>query len=103
MGAAGFVIKPFQAGDVLSQVRLALERPDLDEVADDNQVDPLEAALETEFAPASGLTGELTASDLESMPVSQLLRSLLAERRGTRRSLASHRRLVSALSACTRR
>jgi diguanylate cyclase (GGDEF)-like protein/putative nucleotidyltransferase with HDIG domain len=97
MGAAGFVVKPFHARDVLSQVRQALERPDLDEAADEDQVDPLEEALETEFAPASGLTGELTVSDLESMPVSQLLRSLLAERRVTRRSLASHRRLVSAL------
>jgi len=97
MGAVGFVVKPFQARDVLSQVRQGLERPEFDEIADENQADPLEAALETEFAPASGLNGELTVSDLESMPVSQLLRSLLAERRGTRRSLASHRRLVSAL------
>ena len=35
MGAAGFVVKPFHARDVLSQVRQALERPDLDEAADD--------------------------------------------------------------------
>ena len=97
MGAVGFVIKPFQARDVLQQVSQALERPDFDESSDEDQADPLEAALETEFAPASGLSGELTARDLETMPVSQLLRSLLAERRGTRRSLASHRRLVSAL------
>jgi diguanylate cyclase (GGDEF)-like protein/putative nucleotidyltransferase with HDIG domain len=97
MGAAGFVVKPFHARDVLSQVRLALERPDMDEASDDETADPLEAALETEFAPASGLRSELTPSDLENMPVSQLLRSLLAERRSTRRSLASHRRLVSAL------
>lgn len=97
MGAVGFVVKPFQAKDVLSQVRQALERTEVDEVADEDETDPLEAALEAEFAPASGLSGELTVTDLESMPVSQLLRSLLAERRGTRRSLASHRRLVSAL------
>jgi diguanylate cyclase (GGDEF)-like protein/putative nucleotidyltransferase with HDIG domain len=97
MGAVGFVVKPFHSRDVLSQVRLALERPDFDEVADDDATDPLETALESEFAPASGLSGELTPSDLESMPLSQLLRSLLAERRATRRSLASHRRLVSAL------
>ena len=98
MGAVGFVVKPFHAKDVLAQVRQALERrPELDEPFDDDATDPLETALETEFAPSSGLSGELTVSDLESMPVSQLLRSLLAERRGTRRSLASHRRLVSAL------
>lgn len=97
MGAVGFVVKPFHAKDVLSQVRQALERTVVDEVSDDDETDPLEAALEAEFAPASGLGGELTVTDLESMPVSQLLRSLLAERRGTRRSLASHRRLVSAL------
>ena len=97
MGAVGFVVKPFHAKDVLSQVGQALERSEFDEVSDDDQTDPLEAALEAEFAPASGLSGELTVTDLESMPVSQLLRSLLAERRGTRRSLASHRRLVSAL------
>jgi diguanylate cyclase (GGDEF)-like protein/putative nucleotidyltransferase with HDIG domain len=98
MGAVGFVVKPFHAKDVLAQVRQALERsPALDETGDDDATDPLEVALETEFAPSSGLSGELTVADLESMPVSQLLRSLLAERRGTRRSLASHRRLVSAL------
>ncbi|MEW6271102.1 MAG: diguanylate cyclase [Thermodesulfobacteriota bacterium] len=97
MGAAGFVVKPFHARDVLSQVRLALERPETDAADDDDATDPLETALEAEFAPAAGLSGELTPSDLESMPVSQLLRSLLAERRATRRSLASHRRLVSAL------
>lgn len=100
MGAVGFVVKPFHAKDVLTQVRQALERTEAaDEVSEEDEVDPLEAALETEFAPASpGLgTAELSVSDLESMPVAQLLRSLLAERRGTRRSLASHRRLVSAL------
>jgi len=97
MGAVGFVVKPFHAKDVLSQVRQALERTVVDDGADDDETDPLEAALEAEFAPASGLGGELTVTDLESMPVSQLLRSLLAERRGTRRSLASHRRIVSAL------
>ncbi|MBY0274982.1 diguanylate cyclase [Candidatus Binatia bacterium] len=100
MGAVGFVVKPFHAKDVLSQVRQALERTEAaDAVTDEDEVDPLEAALETEFAPASpGLAhGEVSVADLESMPVAQLLRSLLAERRGTRRSLASHRRLVSAL------
>lgn len=99
MGAVGFVVKPFHAKDVLSQVRQALERTEADEGADEDEIDPLEAALETEFAPAShGVAhGELSVADLESMPVTQLLRSLLAERRGTRRSLASHRRLVSAL------
>jgi diguanylate cyclase (GGDEF)-like protein/putative nucleotidyltransferase with HDIG domain len=97
MGAVGFVVKPFLAKDVLSQVKQALERTVVDEGGDEDQTDPLEAALEAEFAPSSGLSGELTVTDLESMPVSQLLRSLLAERRGTRRSLASHRRLVSAL------
>ena len=102
MGAVGFVVKPFHAKDVLSQVRQALERTEsADEVAEEDEVDPLEAALETEFAPTSAGAGnggaELSVTDLESMPVSQLLRSLLAERRGTRRSLASHRRLVSAL------
>ena len=99
MGAVGFVVKPFHAKDVLGQVRQALERTKAaDDVSEDEDVDPLEAALETEFAPTSGPGGgELSVTDLESMPVSQLLRSLLAERRGTRRSLASHRRLVSAL------
>ena len=100
MGAVGFVVKPFHAKDVLAQVRQALERTEAaDEVAEEDEVDPLEAALETEFAPAQPGLGaaELSVSDLESMPVAQLLRSLLAERRGTRRSLASHRRLVSAL------
>lgn len=96
MGAAGFVVKPVQARDVLNQVRFALERPDIDDLPDD-EADPLEAALETEFAPTSGLGGELTPSELESMPVSHVLRSLLAERRSMRRSLSSHRRLVSAL------
>jgi diguanylate cyclase (GGDEF)-like protein/putative nucleotidyltransferase with HDIG domain len=97
MGAVGFVVKPFHAKDVLSQVSQALDRTAVDEVSDGDDVDPLEAALETELAPTSGLGGDLSPSDLDSMPVSQLLRSLLAERRGTRRSLASHRRLVSAL------
>lgn len=97
MGAAGFVVKPVQARDVLNQVRLALERPDIDDLPDDESDDPLEAALETEFAPTSGLGGELTPSEIESMPVSHVLRSLLAERRSMRRSLSSHRRLVSAL------
>lgn len=97
MGAVGFVVKPFHARDVLNQVRVALERPDLDDVADEDQADPLEAALEVEFAPGSTPGADLSPSELEDMPVSQLLKSLLAERRSTRRSLASHRRLVSSL------
>jgi len=102
MGAVGFVVKPFHAEDVLSQVHQALERTEsADAVSEEDDVDPLEAALESELAPttAGGGSGgsEISVADLESMPVAQLLRSLLAERRGTRRSLTSHRRLVSAL------
>ncbi|HZR79749.1 MAG TPA: diguanylate cyclase [Candidatus Binatia bacterium] len=108
MGAVGFIAKPFRPRDVLDQVRAALERGRREEDAfDDDEADPLEAALEPEMlvvsadgALALAAAGDGGGSGKRASGVSapeQVLRDLLAERRAMRRSLASHGRLVSAL------
>src|SRR5262249_18466195 len=94
MGAQGFVVKPFRSAQLMSIVRSVIDRAERDP-STEAELDPIETALglDTDAAPHAGL--ELRNGSGLYDP--GMIQGLLAERQATRLTLASHRRLVSAL------
>ena len=95
MGGQGFVVKPFRSAQLLATVRSVIEgeRVDGDRPAD--LLDPLESALGLESD--AGVPSGLELRNSAGMFDPDMIQGLLAERQATRLTLASHRRLVSAL------
>jgi diguanylate cyclase (GGDEF)-like protein/putative nucleotidyltransferase with HDIG domain len=95
MGAQGFVVKPFRSAQLLATIRSVVGGQRADGDPETDLLDPLESALglESDAGTPSGLELRNSAGMFDP----DMVRGLLAERQATRLTLASHRRLVSAL------